>query len=383
MAVEHELHSELREVIRDNSDTKQELRLINKQQERTLPPILEPVPESPLTSDELQTSASFLTWREETFPAQDIPDELDNVGKFFFEADRYPRLTEDEHRFYTRLYHRIPSTITHLANNNNCSEEEKAQQIKALEALRAQTFNQYVQSNLGLVIAEANKRKGRGVPMLDLIQEGSQGLMHAVDIFEIDRRKENGEPYRFSTVAMSWIKQSMNRYIANNSRNIRIPVHQHEKINKIGAIRQRIRTTTGEDPSIETLVKESGLSRRQTETTVALLEKQHTLSLDRVVNDMDEEQKTLGDFVEEEGSGEYPLVFAAENEIGEAVADALQMLTDRERMVISRFHGISVPKESLQSIGSSLNISKERVRQIKDEAEQKIRVPLEAKFKHQ
>ncbi len=256
----------------------------------------------------------------------------DDVRQYLNEIRRYPRLTPEQERDLAR----------------RCAQGDE-------EAIR-----QMVNSNLRLVVSVAREYAGRGVPLMDLIQEGSIGLLVAAKKFDYTRE------FRFSTYATKWIRQGVSRYLINHAELIRVPAHTAERIRKIAQVRAQLIQEQGREP------EETELARA-CELTVPKLRQLMQLhpeicSLDAPVG----EESTVGTLLKDEQAPQ-PYEALVREELNKTVEDLLHALSDRQREVLQLHFGLGGDRcLSLEEIGNRLGISKERARQIERQAIEKL-----------
>jgi len=321
------------------------------------------IPDTPANIDVLDQLYSQLT--EAGVPVTPItePNSADFVDEWALEDGEelitndnsyIDDIADDSVRLYLREIGKIPLLTA----------EEELTLARKVKTGSKKAKDQMAEANMRLVVSIAKRYVGRGLDLLDLIQEGNTGLLRAVEKFDPDRG------FKFSTYATWWIRQAITRAIADQARTIRIPVHMVETINKLLRTQRRLTQELNREPTNEEIAAAMEMDVEKVEHIMKI--KQDISSLDASVRD-DDEESTLAEFIEDEET-KAPSESASEQLLKEQIHQILSTLTEREQKIIKLRFGLEDGRShTLEEVGQEFSVTRERIRQIEAKAIQKLR----------
>jgi RNA polymerase primary sigma factor len=308
-----------------------------------------------ITSTEPDAAAFTDQWE----PEEAEEEEVTTTAAVYLDDD----VADDSVRLYLREIGKIPLL----------SAEEELALAQRVVAGDKDAKDKMAEANMRLVVSIAKRYVGRGLDLLDLIQEGNTGLLRAVEKFDPDKG------FKFSTYATWWIRQAITRAIADQARTIRIPVHMVETINKLLRTQRRLTQELNREPTNEEIAKEMEIDVDKVEHIMKI--KQDISSLDASIRD-DEEDSVLADFIEDEDTVS-PEESATGQLLKEQVKDMLGALTEREQKILKLRFGLEDGKShTLEEVGQEFSVTRERIRQIEAKALAKLRKHRDAKKLH-
>ena len=329
-------------------------------------PYVEDVSNEEPPEDELELAED----EDEEDKETDTPDDLahidtdDTIGLYLKEVSRVPLLTAEEEVDLAQRIERGRMAREELAKGN--VENNRRVELRALIEDGWNAREHLITANSRLVISVAKKYMGRGVPFLDLIQEGNIGLIRATKKFDYRRG------HKFSTYATWWIRQAVTRAIADQGRTIRVPVHMGDQINKLLRVQHQLTQRLGREPAVEELAETLDVSPKKVENMIQVARR--PLSLETPTDD--EEDSVLGDFIEDD-EAPPPDESATYNLLKEHLEDVLNGLPPREVRILQLRYGLLDGQAyTLEEVGRKMGVTRERVRQIEAQALSRLRHPI-------
>jgi len=290
-------------------------------------------------------------------------DADDTVGLYLKEVGRVPLLTAEQEVHLAKRIERGRKAREELARGVGSDRRRRDLQVGVEDGWAAREH--LITANSRLVISVAKKYMGRGVPFLDLIQEGNIGLIRAAKKFDYRRG------HKFSTYATWWIRQAVTRAIADQGRTIRVPVHMGDQINKLLRVSHQLTQRLGRDPSTDELAEALGVPPKKVENMIQVARR--PLSLETPTDE--EEDSVLGDFIQDEESP-APTEAVTQNLLREHLQEVLNTLPPREVRILQLRYGLMDGQSyTLEEVGRKMGVTRERVRQIEAQALSRLRHP--------
>ena len=325
------------------------------------------LPEEILNEDGIVDATLSLDDFEPDFDDLAVEDEEDITEEDLLNGAYNDDITDDSVRMYLSEIGKIP--LLSLEKETELAEKAMQGDQRAKDKM--------AEANMRLVVSIAKRYSGRGLELLDLIQEGNTGLLRAVDKFDPSKG------FKFSTYATWWIRQAITRAIADQARTIRIPVHMVETINKLMRTSRRLTQELNREPTNQELAKEMDMDVEKIEYIQKI--KQDITSLDAGIGRDGEEgeESTLGDFIEDEDTAS-PEESATVQLLKEQVREILSTLSDRERKILEMRFGLNGTKShTLEEVGLEFAVTRERIRQIEAKALMKLKKHKDSKKLHE
>ncbi len=327
--------------------------------------------------DILDREADFEAVEDETHPTSDFDPYVDleristddTVGLYLKEMSRVPLLSTEEELDLARRIERGRAAKKDLLHQAGKGASPRRAELDSYLQDGILAREHLIKANTRLVVSIAKKYIGRGVPFLDLIQEGNLGLMKAVEKYDYHRG------FRFSTYATWWIRQTITRSIADQGRTIRVPVHMIDRIRQLYKLTHEMEQKLGRIPTVDELSEEMGLTQRKVQWMLRV--SWLPLSLDSPVGD--EEDSELGMFVEDDVTP-TPIQSAYRNMLRDKIEEVLATLSPREARILRLRFGLDNGHTyTLEEVGQKFGLTRERIRQIEGKALRRLRHPRRAR----
>ncbi len=299
----------------------------------------------------------------------DVVSSDDTVGLYLKEMSRVPLLSVEQEQSLAKRIEAGRAAKMELVNQENTLALDRKAQLRFLVRDGEQAWEHLIKANTRLVVSVAKKYMGRGVPFLDLIQEGNLGLMKAVEKFDYTRG------FRFSTYATWWIRQSITRSIADQGRTIRIPVHMIDRIRELYKVSHALEQDLGRKPFASEIANEMDINVRKVQWMMRI--SWLPLSLETPVGD--EEDSELGMFVEDEDTP-TPMEVTYKSMLSDKINEVLNTLSPREARILRMRFGLDSDRAyTLEEVGNKFGLTRERIRQIEGKALRQLRHPHKAR----
>jgi RNA polymerase primary sigma factor len=293
----------------------------------------------------------------------------DGIGLYLREMTRVPLLTNEEEVQLAKAIERSRAAARRLNTRGDRASDAERLKYEAFIEDGRRAREHLIKANTRLVVSIAKKYMGRGVPFLDLIQEGNLGLMKSVEKFNYKLG------FRFSTYATWWIRQTITRAIADQSRTIRVPVHMNDRIRRLYKVTRELEQSLGRAPSPAEVAQELGVDSEQVEWMLKV--SWRPLSLEQPIGE--EEDNEFGSFVEDENTPS-PSQTVYENLLKDKIEEVLNTLSPREQRILRlRFGLVNGRCYTLEEVGQKFGLTRERIRQIEARALRRLRHPRRSK----
>ncbi|CAA9566628.1 MAG: RNA polymerase sigma factor RpoD [uncultured Truepera sp.] len=289
----------------------------------------------------------------------------DPVRQYLREIGRVKLLTLEEEISLARRYEEGKEAKARLEGEGDTLPERTRRGLMRVVEDGELAKGQLTEANLRLVVSIAKKYRNRGLGFMDTVQEGNQGLIRAVEKFEYRKG------FKFSTYATWWIRQAINRALADQGRTIRIPVHMGETLNKLNRLRRELHQDLSRDPSFAELADAMGPGWDAGRVEEVFQLTREPTSLETPIGE--EDDSFYGDFIPDESIAS-PVELASQNAMNERLDEALERLNEREALVLKMRHGLIDDREhTLEEVGQQLGVTRERIRQIENKALRKLK----------
>lgn len=299
----------------------------------------------------------------------DLVSTDDTVGLYLKEMSQVPLLSMPEEQLLAKSIEAGRAARLQLISADNHLSSDQREELSAVMRSGEQAWEHLVKANTRLVVSVAKKYMGRGVPFLDLIQEGNLGLIKAVEKFDYTRG------FRFSTYATWWIRQSITRSIADQGRTIRIPVHMIDRIRELYKVSHDLEQKLGRKPLANEIAQEMGLDIPKVQWMIRI--SWLPISLETPVGD--EEDSELEMFIEDEVTPS-PVEVTQQSMLTDKINEVLNTLSPREARIIRLRFGLGYPRAyTLEEVGEKFGLTRERIRQIEGKALRQLRHPHKAR----